>query len=298
MFIKLFQRLTAALSFAILFGIAAGGLNAKALPSAQDTSTPDCEGCHQIVRNQWQHSSHNQAASDPVFVKAWEALGSPGECMQCHTTGYDETTGTWDYFGIACSTCHSPIPGDHPDEIMPTNISSQLCGDCHIETFEQWEQSTHAQEDLRCANCHNVHSTSVKGAEAETLCKSCHDSQVHFYPLTSHGGEGLLCTDCHLSISEGEMGEGHGKRTHTFVAEPTLCGECHGEDMHSPNELQNYNGVNQDRDAMISQIQAKSISSEPQNVSPTGFVIIGTLAGAAFGMLMAPWLEKIYLKMK
>ena len=42
----------------------------------------------------------------------------------------------------------------------------------------------------------------------------------------------------------------------------------------------------------------ENLHTEPAEVSPVGFGILGTLVGVAFGMLLAPWLERWYKKVR
>ncbi len=50
-------------------------------------------------------------------------------------------------------------------------------------------------------------------------------------------------------------------------------------------------------DAMAAVVTAP-VSAEPQPVSPVGFAIVAGLIGLAVGMVAAPWLEKVYRKVK
>jgi hypothetical protein len=42
------------------------------------------------------------------------------------------------------------------------------------------------------------------------------------------------------------------------------------------------------------QIEANPISTEPEPVSPMGYASLAGLVGLAAGMVLAPWLEKLY----
>ncbi|MEK6256778.1 MAG: hypothetical protein N2C13_05620, partial [Chloroflexota bacterium] len=212
MLTKLFRRFLIVIGFAGLFSIMASLMTVQAKPYLQQTTTDDCRGCHKLIGEFWADSAHGHAVDDPVFMEAWEKQNKPDMCMACHATGFNPQDNTWDSPGVDCQTCHSPINQNHPDEIMPTDVSSRLCGSCHIETFNEWQTSVHSNEDLTCNQCHNAHTTTLKVENGQDLCKACHSEQVHDFSLTAHAETGLACTDCHLRISESEMGEGHGKR--------------------------------------------------------------------------------------
>jgi hypothetical protein len=270
------------------------GFLAVAVVEAQDplqeSTDNECQDCHEIIQSHWEESAHGQAVSDEVFRQAWEEQGSPSECMSCHTTGYDPATGEWEQDGVACQVCHYPVSENHPEAVMPTDISSRLCGTCHVDTYAEWEESTHGQEDLACARCHNPHTTDLKKDDAQEVCQACHNEETHFFTYTGHAEEGLMCADCHLRVSEAQMGEGHGQRLHTFVVDIGTCTECHGDTLHYPT---GEDTVQSDAvEASLSMpIGDASVSMTPDPVSPLGFAVVAALVGMGSGMVLAPWLE-------
>ena len=104
-------RLLIGLGFALILGCTGWVIDSKAeapqpvdlIPAQAETSsldgvtlaqvrstlpgelTPDCQGCHDIVREHWQAGAHGQAISDQTFQQAWTEQGSPLECMQCQS---------------------------------------------------------------------------------------------------------------------------------------------------------------------------------------------------------------------
>lgn len=288
-------RLTVGFFCALLGVISVRVWNVAAQPPP--TESDECLGCHTIIHTNLGDSAHGMAGVDPEFVRAWNEQDQPADCMACHATGFDEATSAWETEGVACRVCHEPIPEDHPEQVMPTNVSSRLCGECHIDTFSQLEISTHGQEGLTCIRCHNSHTTSLKTAGVQDLCQSCHKEQTHFFTYTSHYAQGLLCTDCHLSIAEGVMGEGHGRREHTFTADLKTCTECHGEGLHYPTgELDEPEPTNAMQAGLAPLGPEESLALEPSPVSPLGFAVLASLVGMAAGMLLAPWLERWYAR--
>lgn len=252
-----------------------------------------CGDCHESIQKHWSESTHAQAVTDVEFVDAWHEKGSPEDCLSCHSSGFDEEAGEWLQEGVTCSVCHYPASDNHPEAVMPTDISSRLCGTCHIDTYSEWEISTHGQEELACVRCHNPHTTELKKSDAQEVCQACHNEETHFFAYTSHANEGLLCADCHLRVSEGQMGEGHGQRLHTFVVDIDTCASCHGENMHYPsgNESLTLEPV----EASLSlPIGRASVSAQPAPVSPVGFAVVAALIGMGSGMVLAPWMENWY----
>ena len=84
---------------------------AQASPSPQDvavspvlqegpTTQLNCYLCHADFQAAWEKGAHGRTTSDPKFKEAWEAQGSPCQCLTCHTTGYDGTTDTYKSEGV------------------------------------------------------------------------------------------------------------------------------------------------------------------------------------------------------
>jgi predicted CXXCH cytochrome family protein len=298
--------------------------SALAAPARQDaTPVPnaqECVGCHEGVRAYWEESAHGYALVDPDFQRAWTEQGSPQECLACHTTGFDAATGEFNEGGVGCLTCHSPVPANHPDAYMPTDVSSRLCGQCHVDTFAEWEISEHGQQGMTCNQCHNPHTADLKAEHSQELCMSCHNTEGHYYSFTGHAQEGLLCTDCHLTIDgSAAVGEpGHGRRQHTFKVDLTACNACHLDDMHpsivagdpkmitDPAELvaSAYPVATETAESATATTGVTAaplpptptptvlISATPHGPSPFVYVIPAGF-GLVFGVLLAPWLERL-----
>jgi len=284
----LFAGLMALLSLAL----------AQAGPPAQADQPPqaDCKICHAEFQAAWEKGAHSRTTSDPTFSKTWQEQGSPRQCLTCHTTGYDGTTDTYKAEGVTCEACHSPIPANHPKDPMPSDRSGKLCGNCHTETLFEWQASKHRQVDLACVGCHDPHATNLKGKDPSSLCSSCHRDRASNFAHSPHSQMGLTCADCHLGPLDGQAGEGHAVRDHSFNVRLSTCNTCHAYQMHDPVE------VHPDRvtptptpppDSLVS-VEKLSVSTEPSPVSPFGFAVLSALIGLAGGMILAPWLERWY----
>ncbi len=280
------------LCFALPAGFMAAAV-AQAGSMIQEGPANECLDCHEIIQSYWAESAHGQAASDQAFNKAWQESGNSSECLSCHTTGYDPVTGSWEADGVTCTVCHSPASADHPEAVMPTDISSRLCGTCHLDTHAEWESSTHGKEELSCVRCHNPHTTKLKKSDTQEVCQACHNNEAHFFTYTGHAKEGLMCADCHLRVSDAQVGEGHGRRVHTFVVDINTCTECHGDNLHYPTGNEGQSAETHDIQ-MASTIGGSVVSVQPEPVSPVGFAIIAALVGMGSGIVLAPWLENQY----
>jgi len=266
-------------------------------PQPPQPAQVECQICHAEFQAAWEKGAHGRTTSDPVFKEAWEAQGSPRQCLTCHTTGYDGATDTFGAEGVTCEACHSPIPANHPNDPMPADRSGKLCGSCHTETFFEWQASKHRQTDLACLSCHDPHATNLKGKTPATLCMTCHRDRASNFAHSPHSQVGLTCADCHLGPLD-QTGEGHAARDHSFNVRLSTCNTCHAYQMHDPVE------VHPDRptptavppDPMVS-VERLSVSPEPSPVSPFGFAVLSGLIGLASGMILAPWLERWYRRM-
>lgn len=285
------RRILIGFFFAMVMGLLSVTVGQAGAPHQEDGSQEDCQSCHESFGTHWEESAHGQAVTDPVFRAEWKEQGSPQECLSCHTTGYDLETGTFEKEGIACEACHSPVPQNHPEQIMPTDGSSRFCGTCHIDTHDELEVSVHGKEEMACVNCHNPHTTSLKAGSVQELCRSCHGDEVHFYSYTTHAQEGLLCTDCHLRVEDSPMGEGHGQREHTFAVDLESCNQCHGQEMHYPVEEAMTNEASPEQTSF--DVERAAVAQEPEpSPAYNPFLLAGV--GLILGILLTPWLERAY----
>lgn len=289
---------------------------ASAAPLRQDptpeANAQECVGCHEGLRGYWDQSAHGYALTDADFQQAWTEQGSPTECLACHTTGFNPETGTYAEGGIGCLSCHSPVPGNHPEAYMPTDVSSRLCGNCHIDTFAEWEISEHGQQGMTCNQCHNPHTAKLRVGTSQELCNSCHNTEGHYYTFTGHAREGLLCTDCHLRVNDspdaGTMG--HGERNHSFKVDLQSCNDCHLGDMHSEtDEAMTNAGVESKTDVACYPVEPVQpveftparqapiayVSPTPTGPSPLVYVLPAGI-GLVFGAMMAPWVDRLSKK--
>ena len=292
---SLTTRLITSFTLAILFGLVTFVVSQAQSDPVQGPFSTECVDCHEGIQAQWEESQHGQATEDEAFVQMWTEKGKPSECLSCHTTGYDALTHDYEAAGITCDNCHTLTTNgpSHPEQVMVTDYSAASCGTCHVDTYAQWQTSEHGEAEMSCYNCHNAHSTSIKGESVQALCESCHTTESHFYTFTGHAEEGLLCTDCHLRISDGEMGEGHGKREHSFAVDLHTCNECHGKEMHEPDDMTAFTDSGADGVTNISaNAHGLLIQNNPQPANYFNFALLAGLIGLAFGAVGSPWFER------
>ncbi len=265
---------------------------------AQVNSELDCQVCHQEFHTAWEMGKHSKATTDTTFIDVWTEEGRSGQCLSCHVTGYDPLNGTWVADEITCEACHMPVPDNHPTDPMPADRSASYCGNCHTETYFEWQVSGHRQEGMACINCHDPHATDLKAEDASELCATCHRERASNFVHSAHSAEGLTCADCHLGQLSGDIGEGHAVLDHSFGVKLNTCNNCHAYQMHDPVEVHPEPATTPNVQDAMSSVETASVSLEPGPVSPLGFAMVSGLFGMASGMILAPWLERWYRKIR
>jgi predicted CXXCH cytochrome family protein len=250
------RKLLFGLLGALIFAVPVAAMS-PAAAVYQTESPEDCRECHQITYSHWAESEHASADEE-----------------------------------VACTTCHNPVPDSHPDKIMPTDISSRMCGDCHTETFAQYELSVHQDNEMACINCHDSHGTTIKTESSEDLCEGCHSENVHFFGFTPHAEEGLTCVDCHLTMEENAAGESEGTRRHTFSVGLDTCRECHVDEMHYPDP--EGQSADPGEEAQAGFLPG---SEDPNEGNPLQFVLLAAIVGMGTGLILSPWIERWYRRL-
>ena len=88
-------------------------------PVNEIITTSECQECHLDISNHWENSPHANAYVNEAFQEKYTDLGEPVECLACHTTGFNLSTGSFDQEGVACESCHGAVKTDHPPEPVP-----------------------------------------------------------------------------------------------------------------------------------------------------------------------------------
>jgi hypothetical protein len=235
------------------------------------------------------------------------------DCLACHT----EFQPTWENSahakadGISCQSCHGPVLRDHPKSPMPVNRSPDLCVSCHSASsfgLQDWKTSKHSQTGMDCATCHDPHSASLRKIagprgqasnidEVSALCINCHKESNMKFSLTAHAQKGISCADCHVNHIENLGKAIQSGPDHSFKANLDSCNACHSQQMHSPTEAKTPEGVTLPfTETSTAVTQATQGATEPEPVSPMGFSAMAGFIGLAGGMVLAPWLERWYLR--
>lgn len=200
---------------------------ATAEPDEAYLGTGYCVDCHPSQSRSWAESAHTNSYSNPEFQKVWGELGEDSECLECHTTGYDATTETYELPEIQCEECHGP--GD----TMNRDPTPELCGECHsglYPTYEEWTNSGPSHGEAECLTCHNEHTSKLEFETPTDTCGQCHESHVEEVDNTAHGENDVECSDCHMIIEKADVRTGKEAKTgHDFSPAPKDmdCISCH-----------------------------------------------------------------------
>lgn len=215
--------------------LATVGIAAAQEATPPPPETPECTECHLDITDALAHSPHAHAFDDPAFQEWWQGHGETGECLSCHTTGYQSTTRTFQIEGIACEACHGSSLPDHPPAIVPVKADTEYCGSCHTTTLAEWRQTGHSMEDVGCTDCHDPHSQKALFAVADDLCINCHKGDMGDYLEDLHVKKGIGCVDCHALVIPPETPPEDGivPTGHTFTITPATCVACHTDALHA-----------------------------------------------------------------
>jgi hypothetical protein len=201
-----------------------------------------CGECHLSITERWSHSPHAHAYDDPFFQQSWQGLGQPGECLLCHTTDYQESTGQFMAPGVVCEACHGATPPEHPPAPVPILADTEYCGECHTTTLAEWRLTAHSLEDIGCMDCHDPHSQDPLFEVKDDLCINCHRADMGDYLEDLHIKKGIGCVDCHALVIPPEVPPEDGivPTGHSFTITPATCVACHTDALHSGFSLPGY----------------------------------------------------------
>jgi len=245
-------KLSPALLSGLVVGLLAMSLSTgivTAAPLAQGQDPPekilndeDCRDCHLDIADNWSHSPHAHAYDDPVFQEQWIGLGTPDNCLACHTTNFLSSTGEYESEGVSCQSCHGTATSNHPPEIVPTKADADYCGTCHTTTLSEWRKTGHASADVGCMDCHNPHSQESLFENPDDLCINCHQDGMGDYLNDLHVQMEIGCVDCHALVIPPDVvpDDGIVPTGHAFSISPQTCVACHTDTLHAGFTLPGY----------------------------------------------------------
>lgn len=313
------------ISIAVALIVAGGTYLVARAQGGTVTSTPqvtvtgeqpqiDCSVCHSQFTDAWAGGAHGHSMVDTKFTEMWTDQGKPGQCLVCHATGYDPATGSVEVNAVSCADCHNPIPPNHStaptENPVPVDNTTALCSRCHSDPrfgLSEFQTSAHYQVGMTCTVCHDPHTAALKtvpGMEDKGpsgLCINCHNQVAMNFPYSIHAQAGLSCVDCHLLGGQQTKtnADVHAMPDHSFSASLDTCNACHSDQMHTEGTpiITTTSGTTPSTQATPSATSTPVIAEKPAPVSPAGFSGLAGLLGLAGGMVLQPWLERLYRRL-
>lgn len=230
----------------IILSISTRLTQAASLPQEDDPITPaevkDCGECHLDILNNWSGSPHAHAFDDPVFQERWQGMGTPGDCLACHTTNYQASTGEYTAEGVYCEACHGESVASHPPEVIPIRADTDYCGTCHTTTMSEWRLTGHGTADVGCMDCHDPHNQNALFEVADEMCLNCHEEEMGDYLNDMHIQKEIGCVDCHALVIPPDPipDDGIVPTGHTFTVTQKTCVACHTDTLHAGFSLPGY----------------------------------------------------------
>lgn len=202
----------------------------------------DCAECHPNVESAWEASPHAHAFDDQEYSERWTAMGKPGECLACHTTGYMSSSNTYSGEGVQCEACHGETVEGHPPAVVPVKADSDYCGACHTTTLSEWRLTGHFTSGVGCMDCHDPHSQKALFEDPDDMCLNCHKEDMGPYLEDLHIQKGIGCVDCHSLVIPPDPvpDDGIVPTGHAFTITPGTCVACHTDALHAGFSLPGY----------------------------------------------------------
>lgn len=260
-----------------------------------------CAGCHKDVHDTWSGTLHSQAFSSPIFQEDWAKQGTNNSCLECHTTGFDPSSGKYAEEGVTCEACHGPLQQGHPEKPMPITPDASLCARCHKTTTDEWKASKHGQVGINCQACHNPHSQKPKAASVAELCSNCHKDTGTSFTHGTHSNAGLQCNDCHMAaVSHTSSTGGLFATGHTFSVGSEACINCHKDTVHTRDTIVKLTGGSAAQEAATLDELQQKVSEDSQTIQNlqaqsnvrlyTGLIqgaIVGLITGGAAAWIVS-----------
>jgi DmsE family decaheme c-type cytochrome len=177
---------------------------------------------------------------------AEDSPGTSEACLDCHDDMLETLSGTTHEIRmedpeprVACTACHVGDAERHMEDdsyhlALPSGTTvaqtASVCATCHTNSHQQnmEEFNVHAENDVKCIDCHKVHSNTnshlLKKSEPR-LCLDCHPkTEGDFFRSFRHPvlDEVVKCSECHLSLDVT-----HRNLSTHGVGE--VCTQCHNQ---------------------------------------------------------------------
>lgn len=269
--------------------------------TCHEPETDMCSTCHTDIVSSWSSGVHSTAFTRDSFQAAWSDAGQPDECLSCHTTCYNPGSDNCLSENVVCEACHGVYAAGHPSTRLVVQASADMCSDCHVQTFVEWDQSAHAfSEDFGsagCTTCHTPHGQNIRFEAIDDLCLNCHKAppQDHIH-ITHNEVEfedvEVNCASCHMHLASLEDGL-HNLPDHTMVAGTDACNSCHSYLAEIGFQFVDINAaIEAERDSLQATAEAlqgelaAAAAAAPTQESDARNLVQGLIAGLGIGITL------------
>jgi DmsE family decaheme c-type cytochrome len=172
---------------------------------AQTSSQKDCLNCHQKEAGILQ--TKHGAQSDPK-----SPAGQGQICTACHGSNPNH----------ASDPKKNPNPVRFGKGAVPAKQQTQACMRCHAGNrhLAFWETGRHGRNDVRCNDCHAVHTKPPTGS---TIAITKKDASTGPYVNTERQLEYETCIRCHKQTRVQINKPSH----HPIIEGKVTCSSCH-----------------------------------------------------------------------
>lgn len=204
---------------------------ADAFNTTYDVMNVSCEACHGPGGAHMNWSVTEDTTVDSrIQMLGWERVEQLNQCAGCHARRVKLT-----------EVMKTGVAFD--DQFRLQTITSEYYhADGQIKeedyVFGSFTQSKMFAKDVKCSNCHNVHSMELV-YQGNLLCLQCHEmsyntKEHHFHEMET---EAAMCVECHMT---GDVYMGNDfRRDHSFrnprpdqsvkYGTPNACKACHDD---------------------------------------------------------------------
>lgn len=206
---KVFMSSTSILFFtvAVYFAASQAGVTASEPEKPGYVGTETCLGCHDGKDKGIDKTKH-------VLVFSKKNKNFKRGCEACHGAGGAHIDDQNNVLNFAVDA--DPAAG------------TAACLKCHRKgETKSWDTSKHAEEDLNCVNCHQIHNKTEKQMRAPQteLCGQCHQEKASEILMPGRHPvkeDKIKCADCHSPHGSADLTYEGGSLTST-------CVNCHQE---------------------------------------------------------------------
>nr|BBJ02397.1 hypothetical protein YBY_02450 [Marinobacter nauticus] len=184
-------------------------------------SAKECGSCHVEMYEDWKHSMHAKAHTDPYYQAYWDFDDQNIVCRSCHTPLSQQWPELVTRLPDNSRSLKGMVTEPNPDYDPELEQEGITCAACHVRDgviYGPFEASTlNAPHPVAydpdftnykiCADCHDVKEDTFQFYQSEGVCGSMAD-----FVGNSYNQAGFECQSCHMPAVESPLVPGFEKR--------------------------------------------------------------------------------------